>query len=58
MKLIIVQLVIIFFERLTYLQTGNELVSGSAINLLILIKFEEVNLRTDNADAKISENGI
>lgn len=45
-------------ERLTYLQTGNALVFGSAINLPTLTKFEEANLRTDSANAKISENGI
>lgn len=42
-------------ERLTYLQTGNALVFGSAINLPTLTKFEETNLRTDSANAKISE---
>lgn len=42
-------------ERLTYLQIGNALVFGSAINLPTLTKFDEANPRTDSANAKISE---
>lgn len=42
-------------ERLTYLQTGNALVFGSAINLPTLTRFEEANPATDSQNAKISE---
>ena len=42
-------------ERLTYLQTGNALVFGSAINLPTLTKFLQANPTTDSDNAKISE---
>lgn len=42
-------------ERLTYLQTGNALVFGSAINLPTLTKFAKANPTTDSDNAKISE---
>lgn len=42
-------------ERLTYLQTGNALVFGSAINLPTLTKFEQANPTTDSDNARISE---
>ncbi len=42
-------------ERLTYLQTGNALVFGTAINLPTLTKFPEANPKTDSENAKISE---
>lgn len=42
-------------ERLTYLQTGNALVFGSAINLPTLTKFAQANPTTDSDNAKISE---
>lgn len=42
-------------ERLTYLQTGNALVFGSAINLPTLTKFSQANPTTDSDNAKISE---
>ncbi len=42
-------------ERLTYLQTGNALVFGSAINLPTLTQFEQANPTTDSDNAKISE---
>jgi hypothetical protein len=42
-------------ERLTYLQTGNALVFGTAINLPTLTKFEEANPKPDSENAKISE---
>lgn len=42
-------------ERLTYLQTGNALVFGSAINLPTLTKFDQANPTTDSNNAKISE---
>ncbi len=42
-------------ERLTYLQTGNALVFGSAINLPTLTKFVEANPKPDSENAKISE---
>lgn len=42
-------------ERLTYLQTGNALVFGSAINLPTLTKFDQANPATDSNNAKISE---
>lgn len=42
-------------ERLTYLQTGNALVFGSAINMPTLTRFEEANPATDSQNAKISE---
>lgn len=45
-------------ERLTYLQTGNALVFGSAINLPTLTKFDQANPTTDSNNAKISENGM
>lgn len=42
-------------DRLTYLQTGNALVFGTAINLPTLTRFEEANPRPDSSNAKISE---
>ena len=42
-------------ERLTYLQTGNALVFGSAINLPTLTKFAQADPTTDSDNAKISE---
>ena len=42
-------------ERLTYLQTGNALVFGTAINLPTLTRFAEANPKPDSENAKISE---
>lgn len=42
-------------NRLTYLQTGNALIFGTAINLPTLAKFERANPPTDSNNAKISE---
>lgn len=42
-------------ERLTYLQTGNALVFGTAINLPTLTSFAEANPKPDSENAKISE---
>lgn len=42
-------------DRLTYLQTGNALVFGSAINLPTLTQFAQANPTTDSGNAKISE---
>lgn len=42
-------------DRLTYLQTGNALVFGTAINLPTLTKFEIASPETDSRSAKISE---
>lgn len=42
-------------ERLTYLQTGNALVFGMAINLPTLTRFAEANPKPDSENAKISE---
>lgn len=42
-------------DRLTYLQTGNALVFGSAINLPTLTEFAQANPTTDSGNAKISE---
>ena len=42
-------------DRLTYLQTGNALVFGSAINLPTLTIFDQANPKTDSENAKISE---
>lgn len=42
-------------EKLTYLQTGDALVFGSAINLPTLTKFDQANPTTDSDNAKISE---
>lgn len=42
-------------DRLTYLQTGNALVFGSAINIPTLTLFEQANPKTDSENAKISE---
>lgn len=42
-------------ERLTYLQTGNALVFGTAINIPTLTKFEQANPSTDSENAKITE---
>lgn len=42
-------------ERLTYLQIGNALVFGSAINLPTLTKFAQSNPTTDSDNARISE---
>ena len=42
-------------DRLTYLQTGNALVFGSAINIPTLTIFEQANPKTDSENAKISE---
>lgn len=42
-------------ERLTYLQTGNALVFGTAINLPTLTSFAEARPKPDSENAKISE---
>jgi DNA helicase HerA-like ATPase len=42
-------------ERLTYLQTGNALVFGTAINLPTLTRFEQADPKPDSDNAKISE---
>jgi len=42
-------------ERLTYLQTGNALVFGTAINLPTLTKFKQAYPKTDSENAKISK---
>lgn len=42
-------------DRLTYLQTGNALVFGSAINLPTLTQFAQANPTTDSGNAKISK---
>ena len=42
-------------ERITYLQTGDALVFGTAINLPTLTKFPEANPKPDSENAKISE---
>ncbi|WP_303931612.1 ATP-binding protein [Veillonella dispar] len=42
-------------DRLTYIQTGNALVFGSAINLPTLTQFDQANPATDSGNAKISE---
>lgn len=42
-------------DRLTYIQTGNALVFGSAINLPTLTQFDQANPTTDSGNAKISE---
>lgn len=42
-------------ERLTYLQTGNALVFGTAINLPTLTIFKEADPKPDSENAKISE---
>lgn len=42
-------------EKLTYLQTGDALIFGSAINLPTLTKFDQANPTTDSDNAKISE---
>lgn len=42
-------------DRLTYLQTGNALVFGTAINLPTLTKFNIATPETDSRSAKISE---
>ena len=42
-------------DRLTYLQTGNALVFGTAINLPTLTRFEKASPETDSSSAKISE---
>lgn len=42
-------------DRLTYLQTGNALVFGTAINLPTLTKFDIASPPTDSNSAKISE---
>ncbi|WIV11094.1 ATP-binding protein [Proteiniborus sp. MB09-C3] len=42
-------------NRLTYLQTGDALVFGTAINLPTLTRFNEANPPTDGQNAKISE---
>lgn len=42
-------------DRFTYLQTGNALVFGSAINLPTLTQFAQANPTTDSGNAKISE---
>ncbi|EQB22742.1 MULTISPECIES: ATP-binding protein [unclassified Dehalobacter] len=42
-------------NRLTYLQTGNALIFGTAINLPTLAKFERANPPTDSHNARISE---
>lgn len=42
-------------DRLTYLQTGNALVFGSAINIPTLTKFDQADPKPDSENAKISE---
>lgn len=42
-------------ERLTYLQTGNALVFGTAINIPTLTKFDQACPATDSENAKITE---
>lgn len=42
-------------ERLTYLQTGNALIFGTAINLPTLTRFEQASPKPDSENAKISE---
>lgn len=42
-------------DRLTYLQTGNALVFGSAINIPTLTIFEQADPKTDSENAQISE---
>ena len=42
-------------ERLTYLQTGNALVFGTAINLPTLTSFAEADPKPDSDNARISE---
>lgn len=42
-------------DRLTFLQTGNALVFGTAINLPTLTKFDEASPKPDSDNAKISE---
>ena len=42
-------------DRLTYLQTGNALVFGTAINLPTLTRFEEASPKPDSENVKISE---
>lgn len=42
-------------ERLTYLQTGNALVFGTAINIPTLTKFDQARPATDSENAKITE---
>lgn len=45
----------VIIDRLTYLQTGNELVFGTAINLPTLTKFEQADPKPDSDNARISE---
>ena len=42
-------------ERLTYLQTGNSLVFGTAINLPTLTRFEQADPKPDSENARVSE---
>ena len=42
-------------ERLTYLQTGNALVFGTAINIPTLTRFDKACPATDSENAKITE---
>lgn len=42
-------------ERLTYLQTGNALVFGTAINIPTLTRFDQACPTTDSENAKITE---
>lgn len=42
-------------ERLTYLQTGNALVFGTAINIPTLTRFDQACPATDSENAKITE---
>lgn len=42
-------------ERLTYLQTGNALVFGIAINIPTLARFDQARPATDSENAKITE---
>ena len=42
-------------ERLTYLQTGNALVFGTAINIPTLTRFDQARPATDSENAKITE---
>lgn len=42
-------------ERLTYLQTGNALVFGTAISIPTLTRFDQACPATDSENAKITE---
>ena len=43
-------------DRLTYLQTGNALIFGTAINLPTLTKFDVAKPNTDSSNARIFEH--